>query len=260
VSLVTAFELQHSSPRVVATGALTSNADLQYVGVAGDFQSTVTITNPTGVVSETMLYFGLSTYGDWSTPNEVAMNVLIDTNRDGVADFNVFESNVGTLSGGSATDTFVTAVCPVDAEGACIETNLADFINGVPADAIDTQPFNTNVLVLPVLAGDLGLRDGSSAFSYQVVAFSRGVDAPIDTSPVLSYNVAQAGYDTSSGVAGVPAYFDLPGRSIPVVYNRSGAISNGSRGVLLLHHHNTTGTRAEVVSGPSFLLLPIVRR
>jgi subtilisin family serine protease len=262
VSLVTAFELQHMSPRVVATGALTSNADLQYVGAASNLRSTATITNPTGVVSETTIYFGLSTYGDWSTPNEVAFNVLIDTNRDGVADFNVFESNVGSLGGGSATDVLVTAVCPIDEEGACIETNLADFINGVPADVIDTQPFNTNVLVLPVLAGDLGLRDGSSAFSYQVVAFSRGIDDPIDESPVLTYNVAQPGYETRSAVpgVGVPVQLDQPGNSVSVVYNRGGVLSNGSRGVLLLHHHNTTGTRAEIVRGPSFVLLPIVGR
>ena len=42
--------------------------------------------------------------------------------------------------------------------------------------------------------------------------------------------------------------FDLNGATLPVTWNTANMTTNGSLGALLLHHHNTTGKRAQVVT------------
>ncbi len=73
----------------------------------------------------------------------------------------------------------------------------------------------------------------------------------VDSSPTLTYNAARPGIEFTSSsnraAANVPAYFDLNGRTIPFRYDRAAFTENGSQGVLLLHHHNARGNRAEVV-------------
>jgi hypothetical protein len=60
------------------------------VGVASDVSSTSTFT-------ETQIFFGLATYADWSTPNQVEFDIYIDTDRDGTDDFVLYHSNLGQL-------------------------------------------------------------------------------------------------------------------------------------------------------------------
>jgi hypothetical protein len=66
---------------------------------------------------------------------------------------------------------------------------------------------------------------------------------PVDTSSRLTYDAAHPGLD----FGGFVAYFDTDGETIPVQYNRADFQAAGSRGVLLLHHHNTTGARDQVL-------------
>ncbi len=51
----------------------------------------------------------------------------------------------------------------------------------------------------------------------------------------------------SDGLAGTTMYPALDGQKIDVGYNDAVFTANGSQGVLLLHHFNTSGQRAEVV-------------
>jgi subtilisin family serine protease len=246
VSLVTAFELQAISPNDAASSGLDQKTDLAYVGVASDYASTTTF-------DQTFVYFGIATHADWSTPNEVAFEVHIDTNRDGRDDFILFNSNLGLLSGLDPNDIFVTALFNLNSG----ELLLEDFLNGVPPSAIDTVPFNTNVVVLPVSAADLGLTRSRARFNYRVETYSIDAEGPgsglifpslVDQTGKLTFNAARPGLDTTGGVAGVPAYFDLPGESITVRFDRSFFRSGRSLGVLLLHHHNRASNRAEVLT------------
>lgn len=270
VSIVTAFELQNSSPNEARTPGLADNGDLKYVGVTTDLRSTSTVTNPTGLVENSTLYFGVATHGDHSTPNpqEVEFDVYIDTNKDGKDDFVLFNYNYAQVTGGGdANDVFVTVLINLNLpSGAPGRISIQEFINGVSA-RLDTQPFNTNVLVLPVFAGNtttqrgLGLTNVNSSFNYRVVTFSSDLaldeedlgsgepDAGFaDRTPTLTYNAARPGLDFSDPQAGgVPAYFDLDGEEIPFFYDRSAFFANGSQGALLLHHHNARGNRDEVV-------------
>jgi subtilisin family serine protease len=248
VSLVTAFELQHSSPNDIRSIGIFDNADLKYIGVASDFEAT-------GVVSETLLSFGIATHGNWSSPNEVQFNVFIDTNRDGTPDFRLLNVDIGRATGATANDVFITVLANLNTG----EVTLQNFLNGVPASAANTVPFNTNVMVLPVNAADLGLTDTNATFDYRIVTVSLGFEeedtdlivndlVAVDSTPMLTYNAAAPGLDLSGGEEGVPAYFDLSGGSIPVSLNQEAFEAAGSQGVLLLHHHNATpDRRAEVL-------------
>lgn len=272
VSIVTAFELQHSSPNDRRTPRETDHADLFYVGVSTDLRSTQTETNPNGSVEESMIYFGIATHGDWSTPSEVEFDIYIDTNKDGVDDYAVFNFNYGSATGPDASDVFITVLVNLETG----EPLLQDFLNGVPASVLNTAPFNTNVMVLPVSAEDLGLTNAASSFNYRVVSFSRDLELQdeeidpedpdqdfADRTPLdapLSYDVLRPGIDLSGGVEGVPAYPDLDGEEIPFTYDRAAFFANRSQGVLLLHHFNTEGRRAEAVrvQGNFALYAPII--
>jgi hypothetical protein len=247
VSLVSAFELQYSSPNEPTSSANNDEADLAYVGVASDVTSTSTFT-------ETQISFGLATHGDWSTPNQVEFDIYIDTDRDGEDDFVLYHSNLGQLRFDDQNDLMFALLKNLETGDIAIE----DYVNGVWPSVRDTAIFNNNVLVLPVYAEDLGLTAANARFNYRVVTLS--MDAPssepgaggaiagmIDQTGTLSYDAAHPGIDTSGGIEGVPTYEDLPGKQIALTYNRAAFSASRSSGVLLLHHMNVRGDRAEVL-------------
>jgi subtilisin family serine protease len=255
-ALVTALEWAASSANEPASPARADNADLRYVGIASDVKATDFFT-------ETAVYFGVATYGDWATPNAVEFDIYIDTNKDGVDDFVLFNYDLSRAGGGDPTDVLVTVLCPLG-PGGC---SAQDFLNGLDAGSINTVPYNTNVMVLPVFAADLGLTAANSTFNYQIVSFSYALqDAEenlevVDVSPWLSYNAGKPGLDLSDGVPGSPIYDDGPGDTIPAIYERAAFAAAGSRGLLLFHHHNRTGTRVDALAlNVRVLYLPIIRK
>ena len=246
-ALVSAFELQYTSPQIAASNLVTSSADLRNVGVTSTF-------TPTGNVANSDIYFGIATHGNWSSPSEVEFDIYIDTDLDGVDDYVLF--NTAARDGADLTDVFISQLVNLATD------DLTDegYINAIPASTLDTVLFNTNVMVLPVPASSLGLTTGSSRFRYQVVGFWPEQSIQIDTSPYISYDAAKPGVAFSGGISGTPAFFDVPNSAIAVSYNRNNQLANASQGVLLLHHHNLAGAHAEVVGTPTFVLLPAQRR
>ena len=112
------------------------------------------------------------------------------------------------------------------------------------------MPYNTNVMMLPVSAADLGLTDASAGFSYTVETYHRLTedDVTVDVSPKLIYNAAKPGLDLTAGAAGLPTYLDLPEtKDLAVTYSKADFEAAKSQGLLLLHHLNTSGKRADVV-------------
>ncbi|MEZ4832717.1 MAG: S8 family serine peptidase [Caldilineaceae bacterium] len=245
VSIVSALELQHSSPDEVASVGIFNHADLKYVGVAtnpllreGALQSLP--------VAQRRVIFGIVTHGEWSTPNEVTFRVFIDTNEDGWSDHILSTSDLGTNQGNSATDEFITVLDSFQ-EG----RRITYFVNLISAAELQTALFNNNVLLMAVDADALGLDDDNSDFRYRVGAFSRDAEMswePVDMTPDLYYDVANPGV-VSSADAGheLPMFYDLPGRALTFHLDRSNLRRNHSGGILLIHHHNVAGRRAEVI-------------
>ncbi|GAB4214115.1 MAG: hypothetical protein OHK0022_52190 [Roseiflexaceae bacterium] len=237
VSVVSALELQHISPALVSTSAYTSYSDLKYVGISSDFATTNAVTNTT-------LFFGIATQGNWASFNEVYFEIQIYTDTDDIIDYALFTTNTGTTD---ANDVVLSSLAVFDNNGAVADIIDQYPINIVSPDEIDTQPYNTNVVVLGVDARDLGLDDAKSRFRYQVLSDSNGVDnAVFDFSPELRYDVARPGFKFNNGYEGLSAYLDLPGQNIPFTFNQGNFRANGSEGILLIHHHNTTGTRTQI--------------
>jgi hypothetical protein len=63
------------------------------------------------------------------------------------------------------------------------------------------------------------------------------------------------GITSSGGSGGLPILIPAQdGDTLSLDYNLDNVQANGSDGILLLHHHNTSGTRAQVVG---FTLTPL---
>ena len=217
-----------SGKATLGTGVseLARGADIEHIGA---------------VLKGTTMYFGLSTHGDWAAPaTDTQFNVQIDRNNDGVADVTAFTTRFTFGPNADPLDVFVTGV----GSAAVSFTNIFN-------SNVNTAPYNNNVLNVAVPLASLALPAGTTTIKYRVVGNSRfwGV---IDTTPWATYNVATPGLTFSDGL-GAPTvlttmYPDLHGQLIGVTYNDAAFTANGSGGVLLLHHFNEQGKRAEVLT------------
>jgi uncharacterized repeat protein (TIGR01451 family) len=237
-SLVTPFELQvvHALDPTIP-----SFANLQYVGVAYD-------------QPDDLLLFGISTWGPWSSPTDVAFNVYIDSQNSGTFDKILFNSNPGTMaqglfgnSGANGQDTFITGF--LDTTSTPANVFIQQYVNLLSSNIVDTRVFGNNVMILAVSPKDLVLK--GTSFRYRVetcpgfaplctpLGVSRydGADGP------FSWNYAAQGLDFGGNFLA----FDLDGAALPVAFNLGNYIANGSLGALLLHTHNTGGTQAQVL-------------
>jgi subtilisin family serine protease len=227
VSLVSALELQEINTD--------SAAPVRYVGVASDFQAQVALGKG---LADSTVFFGVAANTPWSDPLSAPVDILIDVNRDGTNDY---ELTVDELGPGS--DLFAAALCKVNTS----DCHYAP-VNGPMPSLIDTAPYNTDVLVLPVRVTWLGLPSGSSAIRYSL----SGTGTPVHTFDVANPGLVFGGTGYLGAPATQPLYQDLDGQTIQIDYRQASYKANAALGVLLLHHHNAAGSRAQV-------LRPLVR-
>ena len=212
-------------------------ANIQYAGVAYD-------------AADDLLLFGVSTWGNWSTPNDVSFSIVVDSQNNGTFDKVLFDSNPATMSGlfggaGGAQDSFITAVVDL-ASG---NVNTEQFVNLLPANVVDTRLFNNNVRILAVSPEELGL--AGTAFRYRIETCPGflllcsqlsgfrydGADGP------FTWDYANQGLDFGGNFLA----FDLDGAALPVNFSVPNFNANHSLGALLLHTHNSGGTQAQVL-------------
>src|SRR6185369_151558 len=131
-------------------------ADLQYAGVAYNAASN-------------LILFGVSTWGAWSTPTEVAFNIYVDANSDGTYDRILFNSNpasenaglFGGASGGQ--DSFINSIFNISTSGVSIG-GAGLFVNRLSSATIDSALFNNSVMILAATPAQLGLPAGTTNF------------------------------------------------------------------------------------------------
>jgi hypothetical protein len=251
-SLVTAFELQEVSP-LITGDTYSTTADLAYIGAYSDY-STITTTNP---ISDTYIYFAVATHADWTRPDffDNEINIFIDTNGDGLDDFVMYNSSIGAEISPDGDNVYITTLINLETRDVTFE-----FLNAVDATT-DTGVHNSNVRVFPVAASDLGLTEEQSTISYQVLSFIRPLtdgSGLTDVSDIHRFVVNRPGITFDNAILG-PAHADLPGATVSFSYDRNALAANGSEGVLLMHHHNASGNRVDVVElQGSLLYLPII--
>jgi hypothetical protein len=234
-SLVSVFELQSVSPAQPPTASPEARAaDLRYVGVSSSGRLNQ-------VANTSFLYFGLASERNWLRPSsEVIFSVLIDNNRDGTFESELYNGHLVT-GADEDTDVFVTKLFNI---GAGV-TTIPTYLNVLQA-TIPSAIFDSNVLVMGVRADQLGLSTTNSRFNYKVNVWYRG--SIRDSTPTLTYDWLRPGADIFSPTVPAVIYNDLPGNTTSITFNQTSYQQNNSLGLLLLHHYNRDGQRAEVVN------------
>lgn len=252
-SLVSPFELQVVSG--VDPVNSTDYADIHYAGVAFlPGPGSPSLTND-------LILFGVASWGDWSTPNDVAYDICVDNNEDGVYDKIVINTNPAIfVAGAPFNDNFVRVVRDIPTNNNAI-LGTGSFVNLVGPNVIDSALHLNNVMILGATPSLLGMTTtADTTFRYKIV-----------TCPATNSGCARTTTgDRCSPAAGTffdqvagPFFYnwaaqglnfggdfldeDLNGNSLPVTWNTANMTTNGSVGALLLHHHNGVGKRAEVV-------------
>ena len=201
-----------------------AGADLRYVGAGAATSSTKVPT----------LWFGISTWGNWSSLNAAQAEpmVLIDTNGDGETDYTV---DVGPLPG---TDLLYATVYNADLNS--VGGQPVNFSTG----AYDTNVFNTNTLLVPVDASLLGMKAGATTFpitySVQVLnGYSAGTQGVQDATTDIPFDVANP-----TVKVGKPVYDDADGTTVD--YSLAAGATTAQ--ALVLHLYGADSKRAEVLT------------
>jgi subtilisin family serine protease len=249
LSLLSALELQATSPMLPnCSSTVTSNCslngtarggDLRYVGVA----STAPAAKAAGAPEESLLGFGIATWGNWANigSNTVPF-VDIDVNGDLDPDFETFVTKF--------IDTDILVAVTVDlGTGDVVDIEA---VNEQLGD-VDTNVFDTNVIVLPVLVEALGIdpTTASARLTYQVGVdgfYEAPGDTLVDSIPTaLSFDPLRPGlWAGGAGDAGL-LFIAEPGTALAIHRNTAVLALDDADSLLVLNFHNRTGQRAKVV-------------
>lgn len=237
-SLVSVLSLGATSPRLPeCAGTRLTNCTVNTSAKGGDIQYV-----GTGSTKD-WLWFGVSTWGNNATiGNSIIPFVDFDVDGDGTADF---EAHLQNLSG---TDVLVSTLVDLKS-GTAVDAQPINFAFG----DVDTNVFDTDVMLIPVSRDMLGLKATAKTLpiTYTVGTFSYLTANPsgnIDTVGPVRFDLAKPAVGVAS-----PLYRDAGQTQIPVT---RGAASNDSKGnygsprakALVLHLHGASGKRAEVVT------------
>ena len=272
--LTAAFELRDSgiSPQIADLEPTLAAADLRYVAVASSFRSA-------GSVDNTLIFFGMAGYGNWSTPNEIQYRVVIDSTGaagvpDGRADYVLVNTNRGVVApppgstSGIANDVFITALYSVLPDGTLDVSRRRSVWNMVQppqsGSNLDAAAFENSVMVQLIDARGLGLTATQPRFNYYVEtrardasAFNAQVDRlpAVGGEPWISYDVTETALtpiNTSTVnpfLTGLPLFTATNDDTVTTLVDEPTLARRGTQQLLLLHYHNATAlSRAEVVT------------
>lgn len=237
-SLVSAFELGATSGELAdTTPAGVAEMDLAYVGANSD---AATVGTADGVLN-----FGVATHTDWAhLAGGTEIEVQIDVDGDGSADFKTYTTRFDGIDLDIASTEDVST-------GESVDTWPVNVLMG----DTDSNLFDSNVATLPVSLAALGIED-ETEISYRVATYSyyntddSGNIIPVDTTEWIGYNPVNP--DVSFAGDGL-VFADQPGTSLEADVATEGAGKKGKGkqkpvgSALLLHHHNASGDRAQVV-------------
>lgn len=211
----------------------------QYQGSLGGGQGLVGLLTdyPDRPLDQAVVAFGVALPTPWVTPLLVSVAVEIDTDGDQRADWRLAATDAARAQSDSATpvDVFVSRLCRASSSTTCAPTLP---LNGAAADQRDTAPFLTDVMVLYARVADLQL-SSRTTINYRVTAAGA-------TTPWLSHDLARPGVRLAGG-GGAHGFLQTAhrGASVTLAYDSGRLAAVGSLGVLLIHHHNLAGWRAQ---------------
>ena len=233
-------QLATCSPAVTSNCAINKTArggDLRYVGAG----STAPHAKASGAAADSMLFFGIATWTNWSNIGAHTIPFVdIDVNGDDVPDF----------------ETYVYR--PLDTDLLLVETdNLntgevvdIEAVNNLLGD-VDSNVFDTNVIVLPVFLDALGIDPlkSSARITYQVgVAgfYPAPNDDLVDLAPPVSFDPLRPGL-WAEGNNPAALFRARPQQGVFIHRNAAALAQDRSKGdLLVLNLHNRTGGRVKI--------------
>ncbi|WNV81941.1 S8 family serine peptidase [Umezawaea sp. Da 62-37] len=255
-SLLSAFELQATSPELpdcddvrkvdCALNATAKGGDLRYAGAA----STAPTAGEEGKPADALMAFGIVTWGDWTTLGSNNTPVVdIDTTGDGETDFTVVVAKPKDANGSVTADLWLARTRSID--GTVVGEQP---INGQYGD-VDTNVMDTNVVVLPVSLAALGI-DATAAshrISYKI-GFGGTYSAPEREDGLIDEITGSMSFDPLApglrlrGDGGTTLSYEAkPGTVLVVDCDPAALATDKATDLLVLHHHNGTGKRAQLV-------------
>jgi subtilisin family serine protease len=105
-----------------------------------------------------IIVLAVNTFAAWSTPATQEFDVLIDTNGDGIPDFDVFSTDFGLLQGLARSGQIVAAIFDLNT-------------GAVGADFLAVAPTDASTILLPVLASSIGITAANPRFTYSAQSF-----------------------------------------------------------------------------------------
>ena len=200
--------------------------DLRYVGAGAS-------PDDTGHLTDGWLWFGLSTWGDSATlGNTTIPYVDFDTTGDGKPDYEAYVQNY------PGSDVLLAWL---------VDLHTGKTLDAEPVNMAfgnhDTNVFDTDAVLIPVWPKMIGVTNATTKLpiSYSVGTYSaygspaNGGD--IDHSKTVKFNAMDPKVSVDS-----PLWADVPG-AIDVVAKRNAK-------ALVLHLHNASGHRAQVITFP----------
>jgi subtilisin family serine protease len=212
-------------------GAIAGNADFYAWGLSGtrqgvnffDVRAVGVQTNPLPGPTDSLLVFAVNTFERFSNPSVGEFDVLIDTNGDGVADYDVFAADLGLLTG-------------PDFDGQMV-VGLANLATGVATiNFFAEAPTDGSTVLMPVLASSLGL-GSSSRFSYRV-QFSNNYDGTSGLVPgTASFDAFNPAISNAMFVPVAPdATATVPVQIVPAQWAKTPAL-----GLMVVTEDNQSG-------------------
>jgi hypothetical protein len=238
-SVASAFELAETSPENPSIPSDYRAWDLAHIGVTSDHGARVAAGQG---FEDTVISFAISTHANQTHPAVVYVMIWIDHDRDGEYDI-VLEKFPLFHWSTFPSDVYWTYTYDFATE----ETRWQVPVHSLPGGEIEADLLNTDTYILSARAADLGLTEGVSTFDYRVTTFVTDFMWPMDESEVHTFDAARPGLHLTGSQTAPMFWDDLDGATISVTGDRRAYLANGSRGLLLIHHHNANGERAQVI-------------
>ena len=153
---------------------------------------------------DAILVFAVNSYGRFSNPAMGEYDIYIDTNGDGTPDFVLYCADVGAVTAGIQNGHIGTFL---------VNLKTGAFTQEFAADA----PTDGSIILLPMLASDLGVSPTNPRLSYSVVAFDGEVATGAQMPGVAPFNVFTPAVSNSMFVSVAPdTTVDVPVAIDPV--------------------------------------------
>ena len=250
-SLVAPFVLVAESPQLeddASVGTSDSSiaaADLRYVGFASTAPQLVAAGADPAVSGHGTIGIGIATQGEWATLGTNVIPVIdTDIDGDGIWDLETIIWKYGPELDFTTVETYALEY----ADGSYALGDLLDLspVNGVWAD-VDTTVFDNNVVVAPINLDAVGIEPGDvPTFGVSTASpYATGGGSLVDEVDVFTADPFAPAFWFDAGPASADSLWFLGAPGTPFTVNRSAGTGDGR--LLLLHSHNATGQRAEVV-------------